>query len=208
MKAAGAAAAAAQAKIDGIEEAAAADMKAAEAAATATERQRIADGNAERSLLGTGVRSARFELGRAGSENEFELDRQTLLLSIVAVHAAEDARIDDLMLGEIQVAALRKANDLDRDMAIERAIGLENTFTTERIENEMDVAEAAADSSSRSDSSANGRSGRSRRGSSTGSDRSTAENSRGSRDSRRASTPKRKQRSRRVIANGCRSSAL
>ena len=145
MDVADAAAAAAQAKIDGIEEAAAAAMKAADAEAAATERQRIADGNAERSLLGTGVRSARFELGRSGSENEFELDRQTLLLSIIAVHTAEDARIDDLMLGEIQVAALRKANDLDRDIAIERAIGLENTFTTQRLDDEMEVADAKAE---------------------------------------------------------------
>ena len=145
MDVAEAAADAAQAKIDGIEEAAAAAMQAAEEAAAATERQRIADGNAQRSLLGTGVRSARFELGRAGSENEFELDRQTLLLSIVAVHTAEDARIDALMLGEIEIAALRAKNDLARDIAIERAIGLENTFTTQRIENEMNAAEAAAD---------------------------------------------------------------
>ena len=145
MDAAEAVADAAQAKIDGIEAAAEAAMKAADAEAAATERQSIADSNAQRSLLDTNVGRARFELGRAGSENEFELGRQTLLLSIVAVHAAEDARIDDLMLGEIQVAALRKANDLDRDMAIERAIGLENTFTTQRIENEMNAAEAAAD---------------------------------------------------------------
>ena len=145
MDVAEASADAAQAKIDGIEEAAEADMKAAEAAAAATERQSIADSNAQRSLLGTDVRSARFELGRSGSENEFELDRQTLLLSIVAVHAAEDARIDGLMLGEIEIAALRAKNDLARDEGIARAIGLENTFTTQRIENEMEEAEAVAD---------------------------------------------------------------
>ena len=145
MDVADAAADAAQAKIDGIEESAAAAMEAAEAEATATERQSIADSNAQRSLLGTGVRRSRFELGQSTDEGDFELDRQTLLLSIIAVHAAEDARIDGLMQREIEIAALRAKNDLARDIAIETATGLENTFTTQRIKNEMDVAEAAAE---------------------------------------------------------------
>ena len=104
-----------------------------------------ADAAAGSSLLGTGVGRARFELGRSTDEADFESDRQDLIDAIDAVHAAEDMRIDELMLSEVQLAALRATNDLARDTAIARATGLENTFTTQRIDNEMDVAEAAAE---------------------------------------------------------------
>ena len=145
MDVAEAAADAAQAKIDGIEEASAAAMKAAEAAATATERQRTADSNAQRSLLGTGVSSAVFDLRESGSEGEFEANRQRAILLTVAYYAAENERINGLKGSETELAALRDANDLARRIALGRLTGLENTFTTQRIKNEMDVAEAATE---------------------------------------------------------------
>ena len=111
--------------------------------AQAAERQRRADEAAGSSLLGTDVRSARFELTRSTDEADFEVDRQALIDAIDAVHAAEDERINGLMLSEIQLAALRAKNDLARDIGIANATNLENTFTTQRIKNEMDVADAA-----------------------------------------------------------------
>ena len=110
-------------------------------AGAAAERQ----GRAERDILGTNVGRAQLNLGQSTDEGDFEGDRQALIGTINAVHAAEAARIDGLLLGETALKALRDANDLDRDIALLRATGLENTFTTQRIKNEMDVAEAAAD---------------------------------------------------------------
>ena len=136
---------AAQARIDGIEAAAAVAMKAADAAATATERQRTADSNAQRSLLGTGVSSAVFDLRESGSEGEFEANRQRAILLTVAYYAAENERINGLKGSETELAALRDANDLARRIALGRLTGLENTFTTQRIKNEMSVAEAATE---------------------------------------------------------------
>ena len=117
----------------------------AQAAAAAAERQRRADEAAGSSLLGTDVRSARFELTRSTGESDFEVDRQALITAINAVHAAEDARITDTMGSEIELAALRAKNDLARDIGIANATNLENTFTTQRIKDEMDVADAAAE---------------------------------------------------------------
>ena len=145
MDVADAAADAAQAKIDGIEEAAAVAMKAADAEATAAERQRTADSNAQRSLLGTGVSSAVFDLRESGSEGEFEANRQRAILLTVAYYAAENERINGLKGSETELAALRDANDLARRIALGRLTGLENTFTTQRIKNEMSVAEAATE---------------------------------------------------------------
>ena len=145
MDVAEAAADAAQAKIDGIEEASAAAMKAAEAAETAAERQRTADSNAQRSLLGTGVSSAVFDLRESGSEGEFEANRQRAILLTVAYYAAENERINGLKGSETELAALRLANDLARRIALGRLTGLENTFTTQRIKNEISVAEAATE---------------------------------------------------------------
>ena len=138
MSVAEAAADAAQAKIDGIEAAAAVAMKAADAEATATERQSIADSNAQRSLLGTGVSSAVFDLRESGSEGEFEANRQRAILLTVAYYAAENERINGLKGSETELAALRDANDLARRIALGRLTGLENTFTTQRIKNEME----------------------------------------------------------------------
>ena len=145
MDVADAAADAAQAKIDGIEESAAAAMEAAEAEATATERQSTADSNAQRSLLGTGVSSAVFDLRESGSEGEFEANRQRAILLTVAYYAAENERINGLKGSETELAALRDANDLARRIALGRLTGLENTFTTQRIKNEMSVADAATE---------------------------------------------------------------
>ena len=145
MDVAEAAADAAQAKIDGIEAAAAAAMKAADAEATATERQSTADSNAQRSLLGTGVSSAVFDLRESGSEGEFEANRQRAILLTVAYYAAENERINGLKGSETELAALRDANDLARRIALGRLTGLENTFTTQRIKNEMSVADAATE---------------------------------------------------------------
>ena len=145
MDVAEAAADAAQAKIDGIEAAAAVAMKAAEAEATAAERQRTADSNAQRSLLGTGVSSAVFDLRESGSEGEFEANRQRAILLTVAYYAAENERINGLKGSETELAALRDANDLARRIALGRLTGLENTFTTQRIKNEMSVADAATE---------------------------------------------------------------
>ena len=145
MDVAEAAADAAQAKIDGIEAAAAVAMKAADAEATATERQSIADSNAQRSLLGTGVSSAVFDLRESGSEGEFEANRQRAILLTVAYYAAENERINGLKGSETELAALRDANDLARRIALGRLTGLENTFTTQRIKNEMSVADAATE---------------------------------------------------------------
>ena len=120
-------------------------MKAAEAEATAAERQRTADSNAQRSLLGTGVSSAVFDLRESGSEGEFEANRQRAILLTVAYYAAENERINGLKGSETELAALRDANDLAGRIALGRLTGLENTFTTQRIKNEMDVAKAAAE---------------------------------------------------------------
>ena len=145
MSVAEAATEAAEAAIAATEKRAAAAMKAADAAATATERQRIADSNAQRSLLGTGVSSAVFDLRESGSEGEFEANRQRAILLTVAYYAAENERINGLKGSETELAALRDANDLAGRIALGRLTGLENTFTTQRIKNEMDVAKAAAE---------------------------------------------------------------
>ena len=89
--------------------------------------------------------SAVFDLRESGSEGEFEANRQRAILLTVAYYAAENERINGLKGSETELAALRDANDLARRIALGRLTGLENTFTTQRIKNEMSVAEAATE---------------------------------------------------------------
>ena len=86
-------------------------------AGAAAESQR----GAERDILGTNVGRAQLNLGQSTDEGDFEGDRLALIGTINAVHAAEAARIDGLLLGETELKALRDANDLDKDIALQRA---------------------------------------------------------------------------------------
>ena len=102
----------------------------AEAAAAAAESQR----RAESSILDTNVGRARFELGRSTDEGDFELDRQTLILSITSPFTLlNNERIDALMLGETEIAQHYEGKpiDLERDIGIRVELTTaENTFTT------------------------------------------------------------------------------
>ena len=109
--------------------------KAAEAAEVAAERQRGRESDAAAGLLQTGVGQARFDLGLSGSEGEFEINRQGLpiLNAANAYYDNELARINELGLSEIELDDRRKANELNRQMALSRAITTTNSFTTARV---------------------------------------------------------------------------
>ena len=144
MSVAEAATEAAEAAIAATEKRAAAAMKAAEAEAeaqrraaeaaeVAAARQRGRESDAAAGLLQTGVGQARFDLGLSGSEGEFEINRQGLIVAANAYYDNELARINELGLSEIELDDRRKANELNRQMALSRAITITNSFTTERV---------------------------------------------------------------------------
>ena len=125
------------------ERAATAAQRATEQAQQATDAQAGREAGAGASLLQTGVGRAQFALGQSGSEAGFEQNRQDLINATNDFYDNELARINELMRTEIELQALREANQLARDRALDRAINTDNDFTEQRIRNEMDAVEEA-----------------------------------------------------------------
>ena len=106
------------------------------------EREAERESVGQLNLRGNIVERAQFALDQSGSEADFESNRVVLTQATTQFYDAELERINGLMLSETELRDQREDNALDREMAIARISGLENTFTTERIRNEEQAAEA------------------------------------------------------------------
>ena len=105
----------------------------AEQEAREAERQAERQSAAGAGLLQTGVRRAQFGLGFSTSETDFEARRDVLISATNAYYDNEEARIDGLMLSEIELQNLREANALAREQALARAADTENPFEQQRL---------------------------------------------------------------------------
>ena len=86
---------------------------------------------------------ARFGIGLATDEDDFEARRQAALDATNAFHDAEIERINALELSEEERQNQLEDNQLARERGIHRLIELDNTFTTQRVRNERQAQEEA-----------------------------------------------------------------
>ena len=114
-----------------------------ETADAGTETQDDSDDGVGNNLLQNAIARARFNLTGATTEQEFETARQELIRAINAYYDAEEERINGLELSEDQLRDKREDNQLARDRALRSATNAENQFTTARIRNEEEAAEAS-----------------------------------------------------------------
>ena len=84
---------------------------------------------------------ARFEIGLATDEEDFETRRQVALDATNAFHDAEIERINALELSEEERQDQLEDNQLARERGIRRLTELDNTFTQTRLANERMVQE-------------------------------------------------------------------
>ena len=91
------------------------------------------------------LNTARFNLGDATSESDFETRRDLLIGAINAYYDAEEERINNLEVSEEMLRDLREDNQLARDQAIRRATDTTNTFEEERLEMVRETQEAIDD---------------------------------------------------------------
>jgi len=99
-----------------------------------------------RSALGqNSISRARFDLGGANSEADFEARRNTLIAAINAYYDAEEARIENLKLSEDELKDLRQDTRLAREQALRQAENQTNRFADLRIRSEMRVADEIQD---------------------------------------------------------------
>ena len=91
------------------------------------------------------VNQARFNLGGATSEQDFNTLFGVLTTAINAFYDNEEQRINDLGLGIEETMRLIGENDLARRGELRTASNISNTFATERIRNEERVVKAAQD---------------------------------------------------------------
>ena len=103
-----------------------------------------ADTELNNSLLQNALQRAQFDLGLSTDEEDFEVNRQTLITATNTYYDAELERINGLMASEMELQNLREDNALAREKALQRATTATNTFAEARIQGEMDAAEAAA----------------------------------------------------------------
>ena len=87
------------------------------------------------------VDRARFEIGLATDEDDFEARRQAALDATNAFHDAEIERINALELSEEERQDQLEDNQLARERGIHRLTELDNTFTETRLANERAVQE-------------------------------------------------------------------
>ena len=109
-----------------------------EALRLAEERRRESAVEAQNqvNLVGNIVERAQFNLRQATGEEDFEDQRDALILSTNAFYDLEDERISGLELSESRLQDLREDNALDREQALYRIDNLDNTFAEERIRRE------------------------------------------------------------------------
>ena len=113
-------------------------------AAAARERERQAQRDAQISvnLQENVAQRARFALGGATGETDFEARRQTAILATNAYYDAELERIQGLQLAENELQDQREDNELARQSALQRLTSQTNQFTADRIRAEEQAAAA------------------------------------------------------------------
>ena len=116
--------------------------RAAEQQAQAAEQQAEREEGAGIGRLRTAAQRARFGIGLATDEQDFENRRQAAITAANAYYDAEAERIDGLMRSEVELANAREANDFAREQALQRLTTQTNTFTQERIRGEEAIAAA------------------------------------------------------------------